>query len=148
MILKKILRAVGRVILSVVLCASVWLLSALAIPLITVNPHPVAGKDVAIFIQTNGDHTDIVVPVVNSARDWRKEISYQNTTSKDSTKRYVAIGWGDKEFYLNTPAWSQLKLSTAFKAIFGLNTGAIHSTFCDNLQENKDCKKIMLTNEQ
>jgi uncharacterized protein (TIGR02117 family) len=148
MIIKKILRAIAWVILSIVLFVSSWILAALALPLITVNPHPTAGKDVTIFIETNGDHTDMVVPVTNSIKDWRSEISYQNTVSRDSTKKYVAIGWGDKGFYLNTPTWSQLKFSVAFRAAFALSTAAVHATFCDSLKESNDCKKLTISNEQ
>jgi uncharacterized protein (TIGR02117 family) len=148
MIIKKILRAIALIILSIVLFVSSWILAALTIPLITVNSHPTPGKDVTIFIQTNGDHTDVVIPVVNSIKDWRSELSYQNTISKDSTKKYVAVGWGDKGFYLNTPTWSQLKFSVAFKAAFALSTAAVHATFCDSPQESNDCKKIMISNEQ
>jgi uncharacterized protein (TIGR02117 family) len=42
---------------------------------------------------------------------------------------YVAFGWGDKGFYLNTPNWSDLKTSTAFNAAFGLGGSAMHVSF-------------------
>ncbi|HEX3383938.1 MAG TPA: TIGR02117 family protein [Mucilaginibacter sp.] len=148
MTIKKILRTVAWVILSTVLFISAWILAALAIPLITVNSHPVAGKDVTIFIQTNGDHTDVIVPIITSVKDWRNELSYQNTVSKGTAKKYVAVGWGDKGFYLNTPTWSQLKFSVAFKAAFALSTAAVHATFCDTPGVNNDCKPIMLKKEQ
>jgi uncharacterized protein (TIGR02117 family) len=146
--IKKILRVIAWAILSVVTFVSIWILAAFIIPLITVNSHPITGNDVAIFIETNGDHTDVVLPIVNPIKDWRSEIKYQNTVSRDSSKKYVAIGWGDKEFYLNTPTWSQLKFTIAFKAVFALGTAAVHATFCDSPQENKDCKKIMLSDDQ
>lgn len=148
MIIRKILRAVAWVILSIVFFVSTWILAALAIPLITVNPHPITGNDVTIYIQTNGDHTDVVVPVMTSVKDWRSELRYQNTISKDTTKKYVAVGWGDKGFYLNTPTWSQLKFSVAFKAAFALSTAAVHATFCDTPRQNNDCKRIMIPNDQ
>jgi uncharacterized protein (TIGR02117 family) len=147
-IFRKIWRTIAWVALIFVTFASLWLLAALALPLFTINSKPVRGNDVAIYIQTNGDHTDIVVPVKNQIKDWATEISYQNTVSKDTTCNYIAIGWGDKGFYLNTPTWSQLKFSTAFKAAFWLSTSAVHATFCKNLQESIDCKKIMLSNAQ
>jgi len=148
MFIKKILRGLAWAILIFVLFVSTWLLAALALPLFTINSKPVPGNDVIIYISTNGDHTDIIVPVTNQIKDWRSEISYQNTISKDSTNKYVAIGWGDKGFYLNTPTWSQLKFSVAFRAAFALSTSAVHATFCDNLQESADCKKITISNDQ
>ena len=117
-------------------------------PLFVINPHPTGSHDVIIYIQTNGDHTDVVIPMKNTIKDWSNEISYQNTKSRDTTGKYVAVGWGDKGFYLNTPTWSQLKFSVAFKAAFALSTSAIHATFCNELKEDNDCKKIMISNEQ
>lgn len=146
--IKKILRSVAWAILIFITFVSSWLLASLLLPLFVVNPHPAISQDIAIYIQTNGDHTDIVVPVKNQIKDWSSEISYQNTKSKDSTGDYVAIGWGDKGFYLNTPTWSQLKFSVAFKAAFALSTSAIHTTFRNNVTEDKDCKKIMISNKQ
>lgn len=146
--LKKVLRTIAWAILIFVTFVSCWLLAALLLPLFTVNPHPVGGQDVVIYIQTNGDHTDVVVPVKNQVKDWNEEISYQNTKSKDTTAKYVAIGWGDKGFYLNTPTWSQLKFSVAFKAAFALSTSAIHTTFCKELKEDNDYKKMLISNEQ
>ena len=32
--------------------------------------------------------------------------------------RYVAIGWGDRGFYVDTPTWADLKLSTLCNALF------------------------------
>ena len=34
-------------------------------------------NDVAIYIKTNGVHTDIVVPVKNEVKDWRNEIKFE-----------------------------------------------------------------------
>lgn len=147
-IFRKVLRGIVWFILLFVTFVSSWLLAALLLPLFTVNSKPVSGNDVAIYIQTNGDHTDIIVPVKNQLKNWAQEISYQNTISKDTTCDYVAIGWGDKGFYLNTPTWSQLKFSTAFKAAFWLSTSAVHATFCKNQHESADCKKLMLSNAQ
>ncbi|MGN6181731.1 MAG: DUF2459 domain-containing protein, partial [Mucilaginibacter sp.] len=128
-ITRKILRIIVWAVLVFVAFASSWLLAALALPLIPVNSKPVRGNDVTIYIQTNGDHTDIIMPVRNRIKNWTEEINYQNTISKDTTCNYVAVGWGDKGFYLNTPTWAQLKFSTAFKAAFWLGRSAIHATF-------------------
>src|SRR6202000_2031764 len=103
MIFKKIANVIAWVILCFISFVSSWLLMALLLPLFPVNAHPLKSKDVTIYIATNGDHTDIIVPVKNAIKDWSSEISYQNTINKDTTCKYVSVGWGDKGFYLNTP---------------------------------------------
>jgi uncharacterized protein (TIGR02117 family) len=103
----------------------------------------------AIYIKTNGVHTDLVLPVKNDQLDWSKEIKYANTQLKDtSNMKFVAMGWGDKGFYLQTPTWADLKFSVAFRAMTGLSTTAIHATFYETLPDNASCKKIMISNSQ
>ena len=81
--------------------------------------------------------------------DWSKEIKFANTHLADTTRmKYLAMGWGDKGFYLETPTWAQLKFRVAFKAAFALSTTAIHATFYDSLPQNDSCKEIKITKEQ
>ncbi|WPV02844.1 TIGR02117 family protein [Mucilaginibacter sp. cycad4] len=147
-IFKKIAKVILRLVLGFVAFVALYLFSAVILSVWSVKKEPVISNDLAIYILTNGDHTDIVVPVKNAITDWSKEISYQNTVAKDTTNQYLAIGWGDKGFYLGTPTWADLKFSTAFKATFALSTSAIHATYYPTMPESNDCKKIMISNDQ
>ncbi len=116
---------------------------------ITVNSHTVqVSNGVAIYIKTNGVHTDIVVPVRYKEIDWAKEVQFANTKGQDTTFSYLGMGWGDKGFYLETPTWADLKFSVAFKAVTGLSTTAIHATYYHALTENESCRKIVITEQQ
>ena len=145
---RKIFKATFRIILGVIAFVALYFLAAFVLSRIGVNKDTSPSQDVSIYIHTNGVHTDVVLPVKNEMYDWSKEIKFQNTISKDTTARYVAFGWGDKGFYLNTPTWAQLKFSVAFKAAFALSTSAIHATFYKALEENAACKKIQISKEQ
>ena len=123
-------------------------MGAFFISKIAVDAEPVTTQDVTIYISTNGVHTDIVVPVRNSQMDWSREIKFENTVGKDTSARFVGMGWGDKGFYLNTPTWSQLKFSVAFKAATGLSSSAIHATYHKDLVQSPSCKKIMISKTQ
>jgi uncharacterized protein (TIGR02117 family) len=138
----------GRILLVLFAIVGLYLLAAFVLSRISTDRDFGQSNDVTMYILTNGDHTDIVVPVKNQLMDWSREIKFQNTISKDTTAKYLAIGWGDKGFYLNTPTWSQLNPIVAFKAVFGLDASAIHATFYRSMQENQDCKRIMISNEQ
>src|SRR5688572_12434230 len=98
-------------------------------------------KNITIFIKSNGVHTDIVVPTKTSIINWRNFVLPENTRKKDSTCQYLAFGWGDKGFYLETPTWGDLKASTALNAAFGLSTTAIHTTYYSEVIPDKTtCK--------
>lgn len=146
---KKSLKIIGWAVLGIISFLVLYVVSAILISKISVNSD-VSQKDkpIEIFILSNGVHTDIVVPIKNDYKDWTKEIRFQQTKSKDSLVNYLAFGWGDKGFYLNTPEWSDLKASTAFKAAFGLSSSAMHTTFWRNMTEGADCKKIKISAEE
>jgi len=93
-------------------------------------------------------HTDLVLPIKTEQMDWSKEIKFEHTLGKDTIMDYIAFGWGDKGFYLETPTWADLKFSTAFKAAFALGESAIHATFYKTLREGNDCVRIPLSKEQ
>jgi len=85
------------------------------------------------------------VPVRNEMQDWSREIKFSNTHLTDTSLQWLAMGWGDKGFYLQTPTWADLKFSVAFKAAFGLSTTAIHATFYKTLKEDNTCKRIRIS---
>lgn len=144
-ILIYILKILG-VILGIVI---VYVLLGLLIPFIPVSAKDDGEpKDIAIYIYTNGVHTDIVMPVKNDMKDWSLMIPFADTKSKKTDYQYIGIGWGDKGFYLDTPTWADLKFSTAVKAAFWLSDSAMHCTYYYAMKEGEDCKKIMISRSQ
>lgn len=102
----------------------------------------------SIYIKTNGKHTDIVLPVKNDVIDWAVELPYYNNISQDTVYSYLAIGWGDKGFFLDMPTWDDLTFSLAFKAAFWLGETAMHVTYYKEMEESEDCVKIEVSREQ
>ncbi|SFA91015.1 conserved hypothetical protein [Flavobacterium swingsii] len=145
--LKQSLKIFFEIILAFVILILIYSFSVFGLSKITVNDDVIQNEEIEIFIKTNGVHTDIIVPIKNEIKDWSQEIKFNQTKSKDSVMNYVAIGWGDKGFYLNTPQWSDLKMSTAFYAATGLSTSAIHTTFYRSVSENGSCKRILISKE-
>jgi len=140
--------ALKKILLGILVFLVLYLSLAFVFSKITVNSETdQSEKPIAIYIKTNGVHTDIVVPVNNSVKDWRDQIKFEHTNSKDTTYQFIGFGWGDKGFYLNTPQWSDLKVSTALNAAFYLGASAMHATFYKNINENKNCIKINISAE-
>ncbi|WP_299552194.1 DUF2459 domain-containing protein [Seonamhaeicola sp.] len=111
-----------------------WLLYILLIPVtygivsLILTTITVNGKaddtvlDKTIYLNTNGVHLDIVIP--------KKELDnlFLSDIKHNTTEHYLAFGWGDENFYLNTPTWDDLTFSTAFKAMFLKSTTLVHVT--------------------
>lgn len=147
--MKKVIKVLAKIILTIVVFLLVYVIFAFLIPYIGVNKKDQsANEDVEIYIKTNGVHTDIVVPIKTEYKDWSKKIKFSQIKSQDSTMQYIGFGWGDKGFYLNTPEWSDLKLSTALVAATGLGSSAMHATFFKQITENQDCVKIAISAEE
>jgi uncharacterized protein (TIGR02117 family) len=87
----------------------------------------------------------LILPIKNEEKDWSKSVLFEDTIEKNTAFTYVGFGWGDKDFYLNTPHWSDLKTSTALKAAYYLGSAVIHTEFYQSLNEDENCKKISVS---
>ena len=145
---KKTFKILAKTIGYFALFLLVYVIFAYLLSKITVNSvlKPIK-NEVTIYIKSNGVHTDIVVPTKNKFKDWSTQIKYSNTISKDSITPYLAMGWGDKGFYLDTPEWSDLKVSTALTAATGIGNTAIHTTFYKQILENENCVKVKIDSD-
>lgn len=145
-VLRLLLKLVGIIVGAIVL----YFLCALILTLIPSNSSwtpPAEG--ITIYVKSNGVHTDLVLPYQNDLYDWSQTIHTQYFPDTSSSPLYVAFGWGDKGFYLETPTWADLKFSTAFKAMFLAAPTAMHVNLYKNpLEEGEKVKKILLSKEQ
>ena len=146
--MKRALKFLGKFLLLFIGLVVMYALATYILSRITIDKEPNTKEEVAIYILTNGVHTDIVMPIKTDAIDWSEEVKFENTLSKDSAYQFLALGWGDKGFYLETPTWADLKASVAFNAAFGLGTTAIHATYYKRMPESETCKKILISKEQ
>ena len=125
-----------------------YLLIVTLLSYISVNDGLVKSHtEIPIYILTNGVHTDVVLPLKSEHYDWTNQLKTEHTKAKDTTMNYVALGWGDKGFYLETPTWADLKASTALKAASGLSSSAMHVTFYKEMKESKSCKKLQISSD-
>lgn len=105
--------------------------SILLVGLIPINWHFQAPQDdgVTIYVTSSSVHADLFLPVHFEDIDWREEFANLNTTANTDGERYVAIGWGDRGFYLETETWNDLKLSTTLNALLLPSQSCMHIDF-------------------
>ena len=120
---KVLLKAVGILLAAPLLYFAAALLGAL----IPANPRwHEAERGVRIFVRTNGVHTWIMVPSVAAGIDWRGIAPAAHIRDPRYYGNYLAIGYGNRDFYLNTPTWGDLSLRTALAAAFGRGPSLVH----------------------
>ncbi|MDB5273066.1 MAG: hypothetical protein JWO58_1433 [Chitinophagaceae bacterium] len=140
--LKKIFIIIGCIFLLIPLYLAVALLFSY-IPYNT-DFTSEAEHPIQIQLHSNGVHTDFILPITNEYYNWHALLP--EIPTNDSL---IAFGWGDKGFYLNTPNWSDLKLSTAFNAGFGLSTTAMHVSYSTRyLSNSKNTVTIWINAQQ
>jgi uncharacterized protein (TIGR02117 family) len=101
-------------------------------------------KDEKIYIYYNKVHSDIVLKVADLPDLWIEALPIPQKRKEG----YIAFGWGDKDTYLNTPTWNDIKVSTSLKALF-LNTSSLmHVSYHYNIEQLEDLKAITLSKVQ
>ena len=79
------------------------------------------------FVRSNGVHTWIVMPKLNADMDWRPYAQPAHLRDpRWGAADHVAIGYGTRDFYLNTPTWGDLSPRTAAYALFGSGPTLLH----------------------
>jgi uncharacterized protein (TIGR02117 family) len=146
--MRKILKYIGYTLLTIVSLILLYLGCAWALSRLSVSAESNTAQQVTIYIKSSPVHTDLLLPVKTNFKDWSQSILYKDTRTGDTAFDYVAFGWGDKGFYLETPTWADLKASTAFKAAFWLSSSAVHTTFYKTPKESKHCVKLRISGEQ
>ena len=148
-LVRRFFRYLLRVFIGLVSAIVLYLAFAYVFSIIPVHKNfKDAADGIDVYLFTNGVHTDIVLPVHSQYHNWAGEFASNAILYTGADVNYVAFGWGDKGFYLNTPEWSDLTFGTAFKAVFGLGGSAVHVTFYSLMTPGKHCKKLTLNKDQ
>ena len=146
---RRVLRWCVRGSLGVLGFAALYFLAVLVLGWLSVNgDHRQADEGVEIRVWSNGTHTDFVVPVRTKVVDWGAFAPLEDTRSL-ARLPYVVIGWGDHDFYVNTPTYDDFSLATTLKAIFLPTSTVMHVKYYDYLPRSKDtCVKLLLTDAE
>ncbi len=148
--LRSISKYAVRIVLIVIFLPITYLLLAFMLGAIPTGQNHDANKEgIQIFVESNGVHTDFVLPIQTETIDWHTYFPFAHFRNGDlADKSHVSFGWGDRGFYLETPNWSDLKFSTAFKAFFLTSRTAMHVTYRNKPATNKMRKSIIVSPAQ
>ena len=147
--MKRALKIAGWAVAALVAPILLYFMAALAGGLIPANAgwrEPEEG--VVIFVRTNGVHTWIMMPTVSPDMDWRPIAPAAHIRDPRYAGNYLAFGYGNREFYLNTPRWADLRPRTAFAAAFGSGPSLMHVEHEWNPRVLEYQKRLVLTREQ
>ncbi|MCF6242005.1 MAG: DUF2459 domain-containing protein [Bacteroidales bacterium] len=75
-----------------------------------------------IFLYSNGVHLEIILPKKDIHPKLLEGLIHLEN------ENYLSFGWGDENFYINTPTWNDLTFSNAFHALFLKSSTLMHVT--------------------
>ncbi len=110
-------------------------------------PTP-GGVEVALV--SSAVHADVIVPIAHGSVDWRDWLgddAFSVGWPKHAT--HLAVGWGDRGFFLNTPEWSDLRPGTAARALLWPSATCMHVTLTRiDLYEPAALRTVTLSDTQ
>jgi uncharacterized protein (TIGR02117 family) len=98
-----------------------------------------------LYLHDNGIHLSIIVPRNQDDSDLNSIFPATDLPGDQPPAQYLMFGWGDRDFYLNTPTWSDLRPRHAINAFFGSGKTLLHVDHLDKLP--KGITKITVEHE-
>jgi uncharacterized protein (TIGR02117 family) len=147
---KRALRIGLRALCALVALPILYFLAALLLGTIPANGGWEEPKEgVRIFLRTNGVHTWIVVPKVTPEMDWRPLVPGEHLRDpRWGGADHVALGYGNRTFYLETPTWGDLTMKNAFLAAFGQGRSLMHADHDHDPQPDEYTRPLTVSREQ
>ncbi len=144
--MRRVALRAGQVAAALVLAVVLYVVAGLIGGLLPANPAWRApAEGVTIYVESNGIHTDLVMPKVAAGVDWR-DLARPRDLRDPRYARYdhVAIGWGDKAFFLQTQHWSDVRPGTAIAAASGSEATLLHIEHLPPPRRAADVRRLTL----
>ena len=118
---------------------AVFAVACLAVAVGTIVPRPLRSPEGSrdargILVLSNAIHTDVAIPLDADIRTRFAFLEEAGIPILHPEAQWVTFGWGSRAFYLETPAWSELKLGPVFKALT-LDRSVIHVDVAGNIPQ-------------
>jgi uncharacterized protein (TIGR02117 family) len=103
---------------------------------------------VTIMVETNGVHTALVLPLVTPERDWRPIFPDGEIAAPNQDYTHIAISWGEKQVFLHTPTWWDLRPWTVARIVGIGGDGVLHVAHYIRPAPADDIRPLRLTHAQ
>lgn len=131
---------------ALILAALILLIVSYFIAALGFALFPAAGRsqqadgEPAVYVCTSLAHADIIVPSQDPLIDWSSLLAA--TPPGLPVEAYLAFGWGDLRFFLETPRWADVRLPVALGALAGLHDTAIRVVAVNEPADDPDCRSL------
>jgi len=146
---RRLIKALGAVLAGIVLA---FLLFALAAWIGSSLPRNADWQEpeqgIEIMVGTNGVHTELILPLVTAQKDWRFDFPAADLPLPRNDATHVAISWGEREVFLNTPTWWDFSPVTVLRIVGVGGEGLLHVAHYVRPAPSDDNRPLTLTPAQ
>jgi uncharacterized protein (TIGR02117 family) len=108
-----------------------------------------AEQGIRIYVIDNGIHTDLVLPASAAGVTWDDRVRPGDLADPNRAgTSHLAFGWGDRDFYLNTPTWWDVNPVRVGKAMVGMGATVLHVSHIAEPRPGPNARAIMLRPEE
>jgi uncharacterized protein (TIGR02117 family) len=100
------------------------------------------------MVETNGVHTALVLPLATPERDWRGVFPVSDVARPNRPYTHISISWGEKQVFLETETWWDLKPSTVLRIVGVGGEGLLHVAHYVRPAPSEDLRRLRLSREQ
>ncbi|WP_404336541.1 TIGR02117 family protein [Sphingomonas sp. MMS12-HWE2-04] len=108
-----------------------------------------AREGVRIWVIDNGIHTDIVLPRTAIGIGWDDLLQPADIADPaQAANSHIAFGWGDRDFYLNTPTWADVNPLRVGRAMIGAGETVMHVAHIPQPQAGPHARTLVLAPDE
>ncbi len=147
--MKQILKTLKALLICVLIVIITYLSAAILGSILIVNRNftePETG--IPIYITSNGVHTSFILPTEADNFNWKKFVPISDFSPQCLHSKYICFGWGNKEFYMNTPEWKNIRLKTLARAAIPSETALSVRYLNYQPQESENTLRLSISANQ
>lgn len=111
---------------------------------------PAGGREMAaadgeppVYVCASIAHADVILPLHDPLQNW-ETLFPDVAPARLPQGVMLAIGWGDLNFFRDTPTWADVRFSTAARAVFGRGTVALRVVAVNPPKGTPDCLRLKI----
>ena len=147
--LRGLVRVLGAILAGVVLALALFALAGWIGSSIPRNGEwRETDEGIEILVGSNGVHTELVMPTVTAEKDWRPDFPAADLPLARPDATHVAVSWGEREVFLNTPTWWDLSPMTVLRIVGVGGEGLLHVSHYVRPAPSDDFRPLRLTPDE
>ena len=100
---------------------------------------------ITLFVESNGVHVGIIMPKQAAGVNLRRLFPIDDLADpRFGGHDHVSVGWGEQDFYLQTPTWADLKLQTVLAAALGSDRTLVHVDHVPAPPRGADVRRLVV----